>query len=178
MVRLLERLLERRLGAAGGLGVTRDPLDVVVVDVAGVRCGLPAADVVELHPVVLIAPLPGAPGPVEGVVDRRGSVVPVVDLRARLGLPARPPVLSDHLVFVTVGSRVVALRVDRALDLVGIPHARIEATPEVVGARHVSGVARVDDGLVLIHDLAAFLSTDEAIALDAAMAAAEPERRA
>ncbi|MBW3615730.1 MAG: chemotaxis protein CheW [Actinobacteria bacterium] len=150
-------------------------LDVVVVEVGGVRCGLPAAEVVELHRVVLITPLPGAPAAVEGVVDLRGNLVPVFDLRGRLGLPRRPPILTDHLVFARVASRLVGLRVDRAVDLVGLSSSRIEKGLALAAAPYVSGVARLDDGLVLIHDLVTFLSAEEVAALDDALAALEAE---
>lgn len=146
-----------------------DELSVVMVDVRGVRCGLPAADVVELHPVVAVTDLPGAPAVVEGVIDVRGSVVAVVDLRARLGLPRRPPLVSDHLVVSRVGTRTVALRVDRAVALTTVNRSCIDRSDDLTDAPHLSGVARLDDGLILIHDLASFLSDDEAAALNGAL---------
>ncbi|MBW3557354.1 MAG: chemotaxis protein CheW [Actinobacteria bacterium] len=149
-------------------------LDVVVVEVDGVRCGLTADEVVELHQVVLATPLPGAPSAVEGVVDLRGTLVAVFDLRARLGLRRRPPILSDHLVFTRVDARLAALRVDRAVDLVRVSTSRIESALALAPAPYVSGVARLDDGLVLIHDPGTFLSGEEVVALDEALAALEP----
>ena len=146
-----------------------DELPVVVVEVHGVRCGLPAPGVLELHPVVAVSPLPGAPAVVEGVIDVRGSVVAVVDLRARLGLPRRPPLLSDHLVVSRVGARTVALRVDRAVELTIVDPSHIDRPEDLTDAPHLSGVARLDDGLILIHDLDSFLSDDEARSLDGAL---------
>lgn len=147
-------------------------LSVLVVEIGELRCGLPAADVVELHPVVATSPLPGAPRVVDGVVDVRGSVVPVLDVRTRLGLPVREPLLSDHLVVSRVGPRTVALRVDRAVELTAIPGSSIDSADDLAYGRHLSGVARLSDGLVLIHDLASFLKEEEAAALDGALEAA------
>ncbi len=146
-----------------------DELSVLLVEVHGVRCGLPVADVLELHAVVAVTGLPGAPAVVEGMIDVRGSVVAVVDLRARLGLPRRPPLLSDHLVVSRVGARTVALRVDRAVELTALDRSCIDRAEDLTDAPHLSGVARLDNGLVLIHDLASFLSGDEAAALDGAL---------
>lgn len=146
---------------------------LVVVEVDGVRCGFSAMDVVELHPVVRITPLPRAPQVVEGVINVRGSLVTVIDLRARLGLHQRPPLVSDHLVIVRVGTRTVALRVDRALQLVTVDTGRIESALGLDGARHVRAVAKLDDGLIVIHDLEAFLSAEEALALDGALVEAD-----
>lgn len=148
-------------------------LALVVVEVDGVRCGLPAIDVVELHPVVRITPLPRAPHVVEGVINVRGSLVTVINLRARLGLRQRPPLVGDHLVMVRVGARTVALRVDRAVEMVTVDSVRIESALGVDGACHVSAVAKLDDGLLVIHDVETFLSADEAVALEVAVAEAE-----
>ncbi len=92
--------------------------EILVIEVGGRRFGLAASEVVELVRVVTIVRLREAPEWVEGVVNLRGQVVPVVDLRGRLSLPRKGVELSDHLVVARVRGRVVALRVDRALDLV------------------------------------------------------------
>lgn len=151
-----------------------EELAVLVIEIGELRCGLPAADVVELHPVVATTPLPDAPVVIDGVVDVRGSVIAVLDVRTRLGLPPREPVLTDHLVVSRVGPRTVALRVDRAVELTSIPAGSIDSAEDLPYARHLSGVARLADGLVLIHDLASFLSDDEAAALDDALEGVTP----
>lgn len=159
-------------------GHDQDDLRVLLVEVEGQRCGLPVADVVELHAVVAMVPLPGAPSVVEGAIDVHGEVVAVLDLRARLGLPLRKPYLSDHLVVTRVGPRTVALRVDRALDLTAIPRSNIDSTDDLADTDHLTGVARLADGLVLIQDLATFLSAEEASALEQALDSAADEPKA
>lgn len=146
-----------------------DELPVLLVEVHGVRCGLPAADVVELHPVVALTDLPGAPAVVEGVIDVRGTAVAVLDLRARLGLTRRPARPSDQLVLVRVLDRTLALRADRVLDLVDVPVAAVEPSLSSRDTAGLRGVARLDDGLLLIHDVEAFLSDDEMATLADAM---------
>ena len=153
-------------------GDQENDLAVLTVEVDGMRCGIPLSDVVELHPVVATVALPGAPPVVDGAIDVRGTVVAVLDLRARLGCPSRESRLSDHLVVSRVGPRTVALRVDRALDLADVPRSCIDSADDVGDTSYLNGVARLADGLVLIHDLAAFLSDDEAAALDDALVGA------
>ena len=94
-------------------------LSVVVFKVAEQLFALPAADVRELVHAVAIVPLPSAPAVVEGVIDLRGKIVPVLDIRSRFGLPARPVAPSDHLLIASAGEFLVAVRADRAVDLVG-----------------------------------------------------------
>ena len=135
------------------------------------RFALPLDRVREIVHAVEITPLAGAPGVVEGVVDVRGAVVPVLDARARFRLPARPVRLTDHLILAEGAGRLVALRVDRVLDTHEVPaEAMTAASPNDASMAHLAGVATLEDGMVLVHDLDAFLTQAEADALAHAMA--------
>jgi purine-binding chemotaxis protein CheW len=147
-------------------------MDLVVFEIGGLRYALPAADVREIVRAVTIVPLPGAPAIVEGVIDVRGRLVPVLDVRQRFARP--PKVLShtDHFVLASVGSRLVGIRADRALDVVRVEADAVETAPALAPcAANLSSVGRLPDGLVLIHDLATFLQEAEATTLDDAVAA-------
>ena len=146
--------------------------DFLLFTLDGQRFAIPLASAREVVRAVAITPLPGAPPVVEGVIDVRGAVVPVLDLRRRLGLASRPVSAADQMVLAWTGERQVALRVDRVEWMESIGPDRIEASDRITaGARHLAGVARLPDGIVLLHDLAAFLAQAEAEALDAALAA-------
>lgn len=144
--------------------------EILVFEVGGQSYGLPSADVLELVRAVSITPLPDAPAVIEGVVNVRGRVLPVLDVRARFRLPVRPLDPSDIFIVASAGSRRVILRVDRATHLALVDEASIQA-PETLGpnATYVAGVARLEEGLVLIHDLTTFLSSAEAASLDEAL---------
>ena len=148
-------------------------MEVLVLEVEGERWALPAADVREIVRAVAVARLPGAPRAVDGVIDVRGELVPVLDLRGRLGLPARAVHPDEHLVIADAGGRTVAIRVDSAVELATVDDASLaDPRAAVPSAEHVSAVARLPEGMVLIHDLRAFLDDAEAGALDAALAEA------
>ncbi len=91
--------------------------ETLVFEVDGRRYGLEAGEVLELVRIVEIVPLPGTPRWIEGVIDLRGKVVPVLDLRERLELPARRVELSDQLIVARGRGFPIAVRIDRALDL-------------------------------------------------------------
>jgi purine-binding chemotaxis protein CheW len=155
----------------------RPPLEVLVFELADRRYGLPAADVRELVRAVAVRPLPGAPPAVEGVINVRGRVVPVLDVRARLRLPAKPLEPSDHLIIARAGERLVALRVDRATDLVRVDAGDVEEVRDLVpGLESVGWVARLPDDVLLVHDLGTFLSQVDSARLDDAAPAAGPVR--
>jgi purine-binding chemotaxis protein CheW len=143
-----------------------DELELLLFTVAEQRYALPARDVEEVVRAVASVPLPKAPAVIEGIINLRGAVVPVLDLRVRFRLPPRAVQPADHLIIARAGRRRVALRVDRALELARLA---AEPAPEVQGADYVSGVVMRSDGLVLIHDLRTFLSSAEAATLEEAL---------
>ncbi len=145
-------------------------IDFLVFHLDDGRFAVPLAEVREIVQAVTHTALPRAPAVVLGIIDVRGTIVPVLDVHARFGRPARPTLVSDH--FVLAGNRPTALRVDRAVEILSLAADEIhDATALAQGVRLVTGVARVGDGrLVLIHDLEAFLTADEVVALDAALA--------
>src|SRR5688572_4290676 len=117
--------------------------EVLVFEVAGQRYGLPIADVLELVRAVAITALPDAPAVIEGIVNVRGRVLPVLDVRARFRLPAKPLDPSDHFIVAEAGPRGVILRVDRATHLAFVDDSSIQQ-PETLGPHtgYVAGVAR------------------------------------
>jgi len=151
-------------------------LQLLIVELDRHPVGLLASQVQELAAAVAVTPLPRSPRFVEGAIDWRGEVIAVVDLRARLGLPARSPRLDDHLVIARAGDRVVALRVDHAADLVTVPAADLRGGQGLTAAPHVAGLTTLATGLVVVHDLQALLTAAEATRLEQALAALRPKQ--
>jgi purine-binding chemotaxis protein CheW len=135
------------------------PEPILIFEMAGQRFGLPLAAVKELLPMVATTPVPRAAG-LEGMVDVRGKVIPVVDLRSFLGLPAKPPHPSDHLIVGWAGDRLVAVRVDRALDL-DSQATLAEDDQWSPPAKQGTRVARSKGGLILLPDLKVCLEAME-----------------
>lgn len=147
---------------------------MLVFHVARERFGLDASQVREVVRAVSIAALPRAPAIVEGVINYRGVIVPVLDIRARFRLQPAPLHPDQHFIVAQAGPRIVALRVDRATTLLRVSQEAIEAASATLpGLHYVAGIARLPDGLLVIHDLPRFLALDEAEQLDAAIRSAE-----
>jgi len=125
-------------------------------------------------PMVDVAPLPSAPAVVSGIVDVAGRIVPVMDLRRRFSLPARESRVSDVLILARTAASTVALPADGVVGVAECPQARLIGADAIVpGIECLSGVAQLDDGLVLIHDLDAFLSLHEQAQLARALRESE-----
>lgn len=133
------------------------------------RYALDSAAVHELVRAVSFQPLPQAPAIVEGVIDVRGVIVPVLDIRTRFRLPCKPLSHTDHLIVAWAGQRRVALRADRVVDLVRVDRERIVAATLIPEARRLMGVVSLADGLLLIHDLEQFLDAAEAEEIERAV---------
>ena len=146
-------------------------LPLLVVEAAGHRCGLPVDAVVQIHPAVSLSRLPDAPPVVVGLMNRRGTPVPVLSLRRRLGLADRQLQVDDHLVVLRLPERPVALLVDVAVDVRSVRVADVDDAA-ATDAAHSRGVAVLGDGLVVVVDLSSFLSAAEGAALDQSLAAA------
>lgn len=146
-----------------------DPQKLVLFSLDAGSFALRLSSVERIVPIVAITPLPKAPRIVSGVVNIRGSVIPIFDIRMRFGLPGRDPALSDQIILADTGKRRVGLVVD---EVTGVAEFAGEVTPSeeiLPDVEYFDGVVRLEDGIAFIHNLATFLSLDEERSLDEAM---------
>jgi purine-binding chemotaxis protein CheW len=134
------------------------------------RYALPLAAVERVVRAVDVTPLPKASPIVLGAIDVHGRVLPVLNVRKRFLMPEREIGPADWFLLAHTARHTVVLVVDESEGVIERPQAEIVLSTRIVpGLDHFPGVLRLDDGLVLIHDLERFLSLDEARALDEAM---------
>jgi len=166
--------------AGSGGGAPAHPGGTVLAfELAGQRYGLPVANVVRIAEMVAIDRLPAAPAFIAGVVDYRGQVIPIVDVRRRFDLPAVDYTLRTPIIVSQLNGRTVGLVVDGVRGIVNLRPEQIERTGQIVAeemllqTRFLTGVARLDHGLLLLLDAPALFSGEEA----KAVAQARPRRR-
>ncbi|NVB84702.1 MAG: purine-binding chemotaxis protein CheW [Kofleriaceae bacterium] len=115
-----------------------------------------AEDVLHLESFTEATHVPGAPVFVAGLVQVRGRLVPVIDLRARFGLPAIERSLDNRVIVVKIGARVAGLLVDSAREVVRIDPQSYEPPPELVGSQaagFVKAITTVAKRLMLVVDV-------------------------
>lgn len=145
-------------------------MDVLTFHVGVHRYAVAVSAVQEILRAVATVALPQAPPVVCGVINLRGHIVPVLDLRVRFGVPRRPIQPDENFIVLRVGSRMVALRVDRAEELLDVAQDQIAHISSVTPhTAYAEGLVALPDGLVFIADLPAFLSEAEAALLDEAL---------
>lgn len=133
---------------------------LVVFSLGREEFGASVTQVREVLPLEGATPVPRAAHDIEGVMNVRGHILPVLDLRRRLGLTdgAAPPV-RKVLVVESPGQGPVGLVVDDVVEVLRLPHAAIESAPALVvtevSRKYIAGVAKVADRLILVCDLVA-----------------------
>ncbi|MGR9012266.1 MAG: chemotaxis protein CheW [Gammaproteobacteria bacterium] len=134
------------------------------------RCALELSTVEKVYRAVAVTPLPDAPDIVLGVVNVRGVVLPVVDIRRRFRLPEKALIPDDRLIVAHSSGRLVVLVADSVTDVIDCSGQDITSANAIVpGIDHIEGVARLKDGMILIHDLSRFLSLEEKAGLEQAL---------
>jgi len=134
------------------------------------RYALHVASADRVFPVVEITPLPDAPEIVTGIVNIRGKVIPVVNIRKRFLLPEKETSLSDKLIITNTHSRAVGIIADEVCDVIEYPESGIISSDNILtGMNYINGVAKLKDGMILIHDIDTFLSLEEEQKLDDAV---------
>ena len=144
----------------------------IVFTTGDLRCAVALVQVVRVVRMVALTALPEAPPVILGVFDYHGEILPVASTRRRFQKPERPPQLSDQLLIVQTRYRRLALAVDAVAGVVSVDPAQIIPSAAVVpGLEFVRGITRLPgEGLVLLHDIDAFLSLDEDAQTTAALA--------
>ena len=138
----------------------------ILFSVAGTAYALPSNQVAHVEMVEEITRVPNAAPFVDGVVFSRGQVVPAVNMRVRFGFERAPRDLRARLLVVQAAGRSVGLLVDACREFLTIPSSAIQPPGDGltgVGARYISGIATLNDRLIVILDLDSLLDSAEPI---------------
>jgi purine-binding chemotaxis protein CheW len=127
-------------------------IEILVFEVAGLRFGVRSQDVVQVLRAASLSPLPQAPEAIEGVLNLRGCLVPVLDTRRLLGLPANEMQHTDHLIVIVVDGKTAALRADRATDLMRLENDLADVADSEAQAHSIELIAKTSAGLVHVLD--------------------------
>ena len=141
-------------------------ISILRARLAGTPVGLSASAIRDIVRSVAIAPLPGAPPIIEGAINLHGRIVPVVDLRSRLNLPALANAPDQFLVILETSDRLIAIRVEDVDDVTDVSTAGFATQTGLSPAlQRLDGVAATADGALVIYDADAFLTQAERDAL-------------
>lgn len=141
--------------------------------------GIPISDVVQIISMQEITPLPDFPEYAKGVINLRGNIIPVIDMRIRLKKPETEYNESTCIIVTNIKDTYIGFIVDTVDEVVDIGDDDISPTPKVSKAvtnRYLTGIGQVGEKVVLLLDLSKILSEDEFMEV-AQTAAAETEAK-
>jgi purine-binding chemotaxis protein CheW len=131
--------------------------------------GVDISQIQEIIRMVEITHVPRTPEFMEGVINLRGQLIPIVDLRTRFGMERAEPTKNTRIIVTDIGTKRVGIIVDSASEVLTIPIEAIEEPPEMiagVGADYLQGVGKVGDRLIILLDLTMVVSPPQREELD------------
>lgn len=140
----------------------QESMKVIVFQLEDKEYAIPVSHVQGIERLMHITRVPKTPNYVKGVINLRGVVTPIIDLRERFSLPASDNQDSTRIIIVSIKDTEVGFIVDSANDVVDINMKSIEPQPEVVGTveeEFISGVARLNNRLLILLQLEKVLVT-------------------
>lgn len=142
---------------------------LVCFELVGEVFGVPISMVQEIIRVQEITEIPRAPEFVEGVINLRGKIIPVIDLRKRFGLGAGEHSKNTRIVVIKVGDIVVGMVVDAVSEVIRLNDEDIEPPSPIVAsldAEYIKGVGKIENKLIILLDTEKILSSHEKAGLN------------
>ena len=147
--------------------MTGDLVQLASFSVGGEEYAIDIMRIKEIIQPQKITTVPKVPAFIEGVIELRGAILPVIDLRKRFDLPATPATRASKYIIVGLEGRIVGLVVDAVGEVLRIPAAEVSPPPALQGdaGQYFSGVCRHDGRIVFILELDRILTGTEKISL-------------
>lgn len=145
-------------------GKSEELLQLVSFNIGDEEFGVDILKVQEINRMLDVTRVPNAPEYVDGVINLRGKVIPIIDLRRRFGLERKEHDKNTRIVVVELSGKVVGFVVDAVSEVLRIPKSVTEPPPPIVagiGADYITAVGKLEDRLLILLDLEKVLSLEE-----------------
>ena len=145
-------------------GLESELLQLVTFAISEEEFGIDILKVQEIIRIMDITKVPGSPPHVEGVINLRGRVIPVIDLRRRFGMEPRAHDSHTRIIVLELHGMIVGFVVDGVSEVLRIQSNTVEPPPAVVAgleSEYIKGVGKLDDRLLILLDLDKLLSSEE-----------------
>jgi purine-binding chemotaxis protein CheW len=147
---------------------TDELLQLVSFTIGKEEYGVDILKVHEIIRMITITKVPNSPEFVEGVINLRGRVIPVVDLRIRLGLEKKEYGKDTRVIVVEIGGKTIGFIVDSVSEVLRIPRSITEPPPQMaagLNAEYITAIGKLEDRLLILLDLEKILVEQEKVAL-------------
>ncbi|MGD0052531.1 MAG: chemotaxis protein CheW [Vulcanimicrobiaceae bacterium] len=154
-----------------------ETVQVVSFKLGSEEYGVEIAQVQEINRMVAVTHVPRAPQFMEGVINLRGQLIPIIDLRTRFGMQRAEHTKNTRIVVTEIGAKRVGMVVDSVSEVLRLPVDAIEDAPDMitgVDTEYIRGVGKIEDRLIILLDLAKIITGAEKRELEAADVDAVP----
>ncbi len=144
--------------------MAEDILQLVSFRVGDEEFGVDILQVHEINRMSDITRVPKAPDFVEGVINLRGKIIPIIDLRKRFGMPTVERDKNTRIIVVDINGQTIGFIVDSVSEVIRLPKENIDDAPDLVtgiDAEYIRGVGKMDNKLLILLDLDKILSKQE-----------------
>lgn len=156
----------------GDTGAERDQLQLVTFEVGKEEFAIDILSVQEINRMMELTRVPQSPPEVEGVINLRGRIIPVIDLRKRFNMDQGERDQHSRIVVVEVKGRVLGFIVDRVHEVLRIDRKIVDAPPSMVSSvdsDFIAGVGKLPDRLLILLDLDKLFASEVVGAADVAV---------
>lgn len=142
-------------------------LQLVTFRLASEEYGLPITKVQEINRLVPITKLPQTPSFMEGIINLRGRIIPVIDLRKRFQLAVSEHTDDTRIIIVEINGQIVGVTVDAVTEVVRLESSGVEPPPSsfALDSRYINGVGKLDGRLIILLDIDQVLTEQEELAV-------------
>ena len=126
--------------------------------------GVDILKVQEINRMVEVTKVPNSPDYVDGIINLRGKVIPIIDLRRRLGMPSKGYDKDTRIIVVEMDSKILGFVVDSVNEVLRINKSIVEPPPKMVGnidSEFITAIGKLEDRLLILLDLERILSNTE-----------------
>ena len=152
-----------------------EEMQLVIFDLAGEAYGVAIQAVLEIIRMQEITTIPQAPYFVKGVINLRGKVIPVADLRKRFSMPEAEESKESRIVVVDIGGQAIGMTVDAVTEVTRIPAGTVEPPSSVIttsDSDYLMGIAKLESGMIILLDLTRVLAEVEPAVVEEPVATA------
>jgi purine-binding chemotaxis protein CheW len=145
-------------------------LQLVSFKIGGEEFGVDILQVQEINRMLDVTRVPNAPEYIDGVINLRGKVIPIINLRRRFGMERKERDKNTRIVVVELTGKVVGFVVDAVHEVLRVPRSVTEPPPTLIGgvkAEYITAVGKLEDRLLILLDLEKVLTADQQGALQA-----------
>ncbi len=136
----------------------------VVFKLGDEEYGVPITQVKEINRLIAATKVPRSPIFIEGIINLRGQIIPIVDMKKRFDLPLTEYTGEARIIVIQVGGHTFGVEVDSVSEVLRINSSSIEPAPDIVcsiDAKYITGIAKVGERLLILLNLDMLLSDEE-----------------